>query len=445
MTKSTLIAVIGGACAGSEFASKLAEAGHHVVVFEQNELPYGKIEDGLPRWHQKLQRREMGLIDDRLNHERITFVPCHKLGTDFDLSELREQWGFQLVVLANGAWRDRTLKIPGSEAIKDRSLVEQNPFVYWFNHYPDSNYAGEVFNVPEGAVIFGGGLASIDVAKICQFENFLRKLRERGIDENVVQLEHYGLEKTAIKHGLSMEDLSFEPATIVYRRQIEDMPLVPLNDDADEVRLEKAKRTREKIVANACGRYGFRVMPLHKPEEIEHENGSVTGVVLRKTRIEQGRVIGCEELTRLNTSLIISSVGSIPENLPGLPMNGELYDTTDATTGRLSKYDGIYCAGNAITGKGNIKASLKSAQSLARISLAGLSEDAIQRAELLESQQSAVRPFVEELLSYAENLSSVDASIREQVMQRTAALHGKINYTTYLQWCGQVLAKRTQG
>ena len=49
-----LVAVVGGACAGSAVAEVLAARGCRVVVFDQNPRPYGKIEDGLPslieRW-----------------------------------------------------------------------------------------------------------------------------------------------------------------------------------------------------------------------------------------------------------------------------------------------------------------------------------------------------------------------------------------------------------
>lgn len=42
------MAIIGGSVAGSEAAYLLAEKGVRVVVFDQKNLPYGKIEDGLP-------------------------------------------------------------------------------------------------------------------------------------------------------------------------------------------------------------------------------------------------------------------------------------------------------------------------------------------------------------------------------------------------------------
>ena len=46
-----VIGICGGAVGGSEAAALIAKQGCIAVVFEQNVRPYGKIEDGLPRWH----------------------------------------------------------------------------------------------------------------------------------------------------------------------------------------------------------------------------------------------------------------------------------------------------------------------------------------------------------------------------------------------------------
>ena len=54
------VAIFGGAVAGSEAAFQMANRGFRVVVFDQNTLPYGKIEDGLPKWHDKLRDKEEG-------------------------------------------------------------------------------------------------------------------------------------------------------------------------------------------------------------------------------------------------------------------------------------------------------------------------------------------------------------------------------------------------
>ena len=59
--------------------------------------------------------------------------------------------------------------------------------------------------------------------------------------------------------------------------------------------------------------------------------------------------------------MTISSIGSIPEPIPGIPQRGEVYEYVDASVGLLMEgTTGVYAAGNVLTGKGNIKDSLDS-------------------------------------------------------------------------------------
>ena len=118
------VAVIGGAISGSAAAEILADHGIRVAVFEQNTRPYGKIEDGLPRWHVEQRRHEYARIDARMKKPNVYFIPCTKLGRDFNLPQLFE-WGFSAVILANGAWRDRELGVPEAEQYVGRGLVYQ--------------------------------------------------------------------------------------------------------------------------------------------------------------------------------------------------------------------------------------------------------------------------------------------------------------------------------
>jgi ferredoxin/flavodoxin---NADP+ reductase len=111
------VAVIGGAISGSVAAEILTDHGIRVAVFEQNTRPYGKIEDGLPRWHVEQRRQEYARIDARMKKPNVYFIPSAKLGRDFDLPQLLK-WGFSAVILANGAWRDRELGVP--EAVLSR-------------------------------------------------------------------------------------------------------------------------------------------------------------------------------------------------------------------------------------------------------------------------------------------------------------------------------------
>lgn len=172
-----VVLIAGGAVAGSEAASQLARRGVRCIVVEQNDRPYGKIEDGLPRWHANLRRQEEKKIDDKLAHPLIHFVPRTKLGREVGLSEVLGS-GVSAIVLAVGAWRDRPLPLPGIDAYVGRGFYYQNPLVYWFNHYPEPGYEGLEVVPADGALVVGGGLASLDVVKILMLETVTRALAE---------------------------------------------------------------------------------------------------------------------------------------------------------------------------------------------------------------------------------------------------------------------------
>src|SRR5690242_3788001 len=188
-----VVAVIGAATAGSEIARILAERGALVVVFEQNPRPFGKIEDGLPRWHVKQRKDEYEEINRRLEHPNIEFVPMTRLGRDLDFDELRTSWGLSVIVLTHGAWRDRPFPVEGADQFVGRGLLYQNPLIYWFNHYREKAYDGPRYELTPGAIVVGGGLASIDVVKVLQIEATLKGLAERGIQEDMVRIEREGV------------------------------------------------------------------------------------------------------------------------------------------------------------------------------------------------------------------------------------------------------------
>src|ERR1700730_5803358 len=96
------VAIVGGAISGSVSAEILADHGIRVAVIEQNTRPYGKIEDGRPRWHGEERKQEYGRIDARMKKPQVSFVPSIKLGRDIEFEDLCNNWGFSAVILANG-------------------------------------------------------------------------------------------------------------------------------------------------------------------------------------------------------------------------------------------------------------------------------------------------------------------------------------------------------
>ena len=168
----------------------------------------------------------------------VHFVPNTKVGRDVGFDELANQWGFSAVVLAHGAWRDRPLPVEGADAYVGKGLVYQNSFIYWFNHFTERGYDGPQYEVPDGAIVVGGGLASIDVVKALQLEGVRLALAEQGIDEEIEKLEAEGIPDVLAEHGLTWKKLGLHGATLFYRRRIEDMPLTDIPEGSDEAKLQ---------------------------------------------------------------------------------------------------------------------------------------------------------------------------------------------------------------
>jgi NADPH-dependent glutamate synthase beta subunit-like oxidoreductase len=265
-------------------------------------------------------------------------------------------------VLANGAWRDRPLPVEGADAYVGRGLVYQNPFIYWFNHYIEASYDGPRYEIPDGTIVVGGGLASIDVAKVIQLELTLRALRERGIEEDLIELEVKGIPATLAGHRLRWEDLGLEGCTLYYRRRPEDMPLVDMPEGANDKVQERVRKSRARVLEKAMSKYLFKFQPLCAPVDLIVEGDRLAGLVFARTRVEDGRVEMTDERVAVRAPQVISSIGSIPEPTPGIKSKGELYAFEDWELGRLPGLPTLFSVGNVVTGKGNIVASRKHAK-----------------------------------------------------------------------------------
>ena len=352
-----VVAIFGGAVSGAEASHQLSQRGIHSVVFEQNALPYGKIEDGLPKWHAKLRDKEEANIDSKLADPYVTFVPLAKLGQSIDFQEVANNWGFSAVFLATGAWRDRPLGIEGIDDYVDWGLYYQNPFMQWYNHFHEPGFQGEQMTLADGALVIGGGLASIDICKAMMMETVSAALAQRGIQTTMFDLER-GIGKVLETHGLSLADLGLKGCTLVYRRRVKDMPLFPGDTDTPE-KLAKAESVREKVLLNAQSKFLFNVLPCHIPVDIIVENGRLAGLVLRETKVEDGKLMEVSGSDRAYPApLVVSSIGSISEPLPGVPMRGYLLEVENEQCCRLKGFENVFAVGNAVTGRGNIKESV---------------------------------------------------------------------------------------
>lgn len=357
--------IFGGAVAGAETASRLSERGIYSIVFERAAVPWGKIEWGLPKWHARQRDQEEAAIDAVMQNPYVEFVPLTGLGRDVSLQEVCS-WPASAVFLAVGAWRDRPLPVPGIDDYVGRGFCYQNPFVAWFNETenPAASTDGE-YRIEDGAVVIGGGLASLDVAKILMLETTRHVLRRRGYPVDLFTLEKKGIPKVLEDLGLKWQDLGLKGCTLYYRRRPFDMPLVPLEEGKAVPEPEQIERVRVKVLETALRKYLFSFQSCSVPVDKLVCEDRLTGLVFQRTEVVGGkaRPIPGTEFT-VETPLVVSSIGSVPEPIPGIPMEGDLYALEDRTTCRVKGYPNVFAVGNVVTGTGNIKNSRMHARSV---------------------------------------------------------------------------------
>jgi ferredoxin/flavodoxin---NADP+ reductase len=441
-SKNYFVAVVGGAISGSVAAEILADRGICVAVIEQNKRPYGKIEDGLPRWHVEQRKQEYARIDARLKKPSVYFVPSTKLGRDLEFDDFCNNWGFSAVILANGAWRDRDLGVAGAQEFVDKGLVYQNPFIYWYNHKNEVDYSGPRYDTPDETLVVGGGLASIDVVKVLQLENYERALKARRISIDMHELEK-GIPAACKAHGVDPQSLGVKGCLLIYRRREQDMPLAQPPDNATPDQIAKTEMVRQKMLRLARDRYLFRVQDRRLTTGLIIENGRVAGLKVAETKIEGRKaepIPGSEH--EIRAPLAISSIGSVPEILPGVAMKGEYYTFDDEDLPRYSGADRVFGVGNVVTGQGNIRVSLIHSQKVTKQLIDDyMSEDtdhenAAESFATAENRAARQAQAVEDSLLTLPALSEVQMAALER---RIRARQEQVGYTSdYDSWIAKV-------
>ena len=432
------VAVVGGATAGAEVAGSLAKDGALVVVFEQNARPYGKIEGGLPRWHVGLRKKECQAIDDRLAREGVEFVPVTRVGVEVELSALSRD--FHAVVLANGAWRDRPLPLPGAEEYTGKGLVYQNPFIIAFNRGEETAAFRSHAPYVDGVLVVGGGLASIDVAKVLMLETTRAALARRGIDAPLLELEVKGIPKVLASHGLRFEDLGLRGCTLFFRSVVEEMPIVELPRGADASRRAKVFAARRRLIEKAVEKYRFRLETCLLPDELVVEGGRVVGLRMRRTEtLADGRIEPRDEVVTRRGAYIVSSIGSLPEPIPGVAMRGELYDFCDRERGHLDDFPNVFAAGNVATGRGNVAASRRHGVYIAeQVAGAFLGVDAEDRAvdvDVLGGERARAEAVARRVRAYLADCTPHDAAEREALLRPVRARQRDVGHRgSYREW-----------
>jgi hypothetical protein len=194
------------------------------------------------------------------------------------------------------------------------------------------------------------------------------------------------------------------------------------------------------MLAKAMEKYRFGFEPNCMPDGLIVEDDRLVGLRFRRTAIENGRVVPLDETFERRGVYTISSIGSIPEGIAGVPMKGEHLAFTDWDIGRLADYPTVFSAGNVVTGKGNIVASRKHAREVSATvmeSFLGLGEDGhAGEAALADTLGAAAREQGERIADAIARQPAIDekalASVRERVRARQAAVGYDGDYASWV-------------
>ncbi len=290
--------------------------------------------------------------------------------------------------------------------------------------------------------MIGGGLASIDVVKVLQIETTLAALRAHGIEEPMMRLEREGIDPVLQGHNLKWSDLGVAACKLFYRRRVIDMPLSDVPPDAPPKRAESLRMARIKILEKAQRKYLFEFEDKRVPTGLLIEGDRLVGLEMSHTEVIDGKartLAGTAE--PISAPFVVSSIGSIPEPIAGIPQKGEVYDYQDFASGLL--WDGptrVYAAGNVLTGKGNIKDSLDSGTEIG-VHVAerylGLSQD--ERPALADIAREAAHQAGEEIAASIEGRPKLPPEAVARILKRVREYQSRVGYEgDYPAWIDKI-------
>ncbi len=144
----------------------------------------------------------------------------------------------------------------------------------------------------------------------------------------------------------------------------------------------------------------------------------------------------------LRAPLVISSIGSVPEIIPGIAMKGEYYTFQDEDVAQYAGSDRVFGVGNVVTGQGNIRASLVHSQKVTTqlienyIGVANGNSDFSAFYASAEARAAGKAMAVEERVK---TLTAVSEGEVAAIEQRIRMLQERVGYTAdYDSWISKV-------
>ncbi len=166
----------------------------------------------------------------------------------------------------------------------------------------------------------------------------------------------------------------------------------------------------------------------------------VVGLKLAETRVEGGKaepVPGSEH--ELRAPLVVSSIGSVPEKLSGINMNGEYYTFAGKDVPRYTTMDRVFGVGNVVTGQGNIRVSLVHSQKVTKRVVDCMKCDDGNAAAATASAEQQVASAMDAIGKQMEVIPPLSEDQMAEVERQVHVLQQKAGFTSdYDSWIAKV-------
>ena len=168
------------------------------------------------------------------------------------------------------------------------------------------------------------------------------------------------------------------------------------------------------------------------------KNGQLVGLIFEK--------LSTQEKVNINTPLIISSIGSLPEKLDGISIKGELFSIEDPQTGKINGYENVVTLGNVVTGRGNIKESITEGRTVSkRIMDEYLEWEEIDYIGLFNKQEFETSKKVKNISNTILNKKHLDNLKITEILKFVKTLQHKAGYNgNYQDWIKKHLPQRLE-
>jgi ferredoxin--NADP+ reductase len=361
--KPLRVAVVGSGPAGFYAAGQLLASEDPVVtvdLFDRLPTPWGLVRFGVAPDHPKI-KSVTRIFEKTAQKPGFSFHGNVEVGLDVSHDELAA--AYDAVLYAVGTPDDRKLGIPGEDLPGSVSATE---FVAWYNGHPD--YCDLEFELGvKRAVVVGAGNVALDVARMLALsveelgvtdtaDHAIDALRRSEVEEIVV-LGRRGPAQAAFTNPELRELAELELAdVIVYPEEIAlDPASAATLADADATTKRNIDTLNEYVTLTPAGKPRRVILRfLQSPVSIEGDK-RVEAIVIERNDLvaaDDGslRAKPTGERERLETGLVLRSIGYVGKPLPGVPFDSRrstmLNDggrVLDAET--LEPLPGVYAAG----------------------------------------------------------------------------------------------------